>query len=390
MTNKQEFKLSQDEKLTLLKDLVAFKSVNDGELEVAKYLQNYLAKYDIDAEILPINQTRANLIAKVGTGLPVFAISGHMDVVSEVDATKWDTDPFQLTEKDGQLYGRGAADMKSGLAAMVTTLIELKQNGLPKHGTVKLMATVGEEVGGYGSQEFQKNGDTDDIDSLIVGEPSNHEIIYAHRGSMDIRLTSKGTVAHSSSPEKGYNALNPLLEILAEAKHTFEKATEENSELGQLTYNTTILNSGDQVNSIPDLAVAEMNARTIPEYSNQKVEQVLQKLVEQQNQAGAKVYMDVYMSEMPVVKNANNKMTDLAQRIGQEKLGVPFVKRPSAGVTDASNLLKDKTDADFPFMMFGPGNYGIAHKINEFVEKQDYLTFSDIYEALIVEYLDEK
>lgn len=381
------FKVSDEEKLKLLADLVAIKSVNDHELTVATYLKSFLANYDINAKIQPINDTRANLIAEIGTGQPVFALSGHMDVVSEVDAAKWDSDPFVLTEKAGKLYGRGAADMKSGLAAMVIALIELKQNQLPKTGTVRLMATVGEEVGGLGSVEFQRRGDTKDIEALIVGEPSDHTIIYAHRGSMDIRFTSHGTAAHSSMPEQGYNALNPLLEVLTAAKHSFEAAPEFNDELGKLTYNATIINSGDQVNSIPDLAVAEINARTMPEYSNERVAATMQRLVDEQNAAGANIEMDVYMSEAAVVKSADNRLTDLAQTIGEAILGTPFTKQSSSGVTDASNLLLDHPEPEFPFMMYGPGDYHLAHKINEYVLKQDYLAFADIYETLIVNYL---
>lgn len=384
------FKLSDKDKLDLLQKLVAFQSVNNHELDVAKFIQSYLKKYDIDSQILPLNKTRANLVAEIGHASPVIAISGHMDVVSPGDLNLWKTNPFELIEKDGRLYARGAADMKSGLAAMITTLIELKQNGLPKQGTVKFMATVGEEVGGYGSKALAADHWTDGIDALVVGEPSGHEIIYAHKGSMDIRLTSKGIIAHSSMPERGYNALNPLLDILYQAKQDFANVTKQNSVLGPLVYNATILNSGDQVNSIPDLAVAEMNARTIPEYSNESVKNHLSSLVSQANQQGAKVKMDVYMSELPVLKQPDNPLTDSAQKTAKQILGIDFVKRPSGGVTDASNLLKDYQSPTFPFMMFGPGDYRLAHKVNEYVDKREYLSFSDVYEQVIQEFLGTK
>lgn len=385
--SESSFCFSDEEKLELLQKLVAFKSVNDHEIDVARFIQRYLKKYGIESKILPLSDTRANLVAQIGHGSPVLAISGHMDVVSPGDLKLWKTDPFKLTEKDGRLYGRGAADMKSGLAAMITTLIELKQNGLPRQGTVKFMATVGEEVGGYGSKALADNHLTDGIDALIVGEPSGHEIIYAHKGSMDIRLTSKGTIAHSSMPERGYNALNPLLDILFHAKQNFANVKKENSVLGPLVYNATILNSGDQVNSIPDRAVAEMNARTIPEYSNDAVKDHLASLVDKANQSGAKVSMDVYMSELPVLKQPDNALTNAAQKVAKQILGIDFVKRPSGGVTDASNLLKDYQSPTFPFMMFGPGDYRIAHKINESVEKDEYLKFSNVYKQVIQEFL---
>lgn len=383
------YKMTEKEKIDLLSKLISFKSVNEGELEIATFVKQLFSMHGIESKILPITETRSNLVAEIGQGGPVVAISGHMDVVSEVDASSWDTDPFSLVEKEGKLYGRGTADMKSGLAAMIVAMIELKENNLLENGTIRFMATVGEEVGGYGSRWFLENGYTDDIDALIIGEPSGHEIAYAHRGSIDIRLISKGEAAHSSMPEMGYNALNPLLEILTKARHIFEGTHEENAELGKLTYNATIFNSGDQVNSIPDIAVAEMNARTIPEYDNERLTEILQTLVEKENEKGAFVEMDIYMSEAPVVKSKNNDLTNLAQLVSKKYLGISFEKKVSPGVTDASNLLVNHKELDFPFMMYGPGNYKIAHKINEFVDKSEYLAFSDIYVDLLSLYLNK-
>lgn len=99
--------LTQQEKINILKDLVAIQSVNDNEIEVCHYLKDLFAKYEIEAAIQPITETRANLIAEIGSGKPVIAVSGHMDVVSEGDAALWSSPPFELTERNGKLYGRG-------------------------------------------------------------------------------------------------------------------------------------------------------------------------------------------------------------------------------------------------------------------------------------------
>lgn len=391
MDNKQQlFLMPDDAKLTLLADLIAFQSVNDHELKVAQYLQQLLQQHQIKSRLLPITPTRANLVAEIGSGQPVIGLSGHMDVVAANDRQHWQTDPFKLTEKAGKLYGRGAADMKSGLAAMVNALIELKENQLPQQGTIRLLATVGEEVGGLGSAAFAEQHYTEDLSALIIGEPSAHDIIYAHRGSMDIRLTSQGEAAHSSMPEKGFNALHPLLEVLTQAKHHFDAVTITNNSLGKPTYNATILNAGDQVNTIPDQAIAEVNIRTIPEYTNETVTALFTKLVQAQNRQGAQLHLDVYMSEMPIVKQADNSLTKIARETAQKILTIAYQPQASVGVTDASNLLKSHPEPDFPFIMFGPGDYRLAHKDNEYVEKATYLAFSTVYRELLVAYLAQK
>ena len=115
---------SEKEKLKLLSDIVEINSVNDNEIEVATYLKDLFEAHHINAEIDVIEGKRANLIATIGSGSPVVAISGHMDVVSEGDQNDWDYPPFQMTEKDNRLYGRGTSDMKSGLMALAIAMIE--------------------------------------------------------------------------------------------------------------------------------------------------------------------------------------------------------------------------------------------------------------------------
>ena len=105
--------LTNEQKVEILSEIVAIPSVNDNELAVAQYLAQWLNQYDIDTHIDYISGQRANLIAIIGSGKPVVAVSGHMDVVNEGNHDDWTSPPFELTERNGHLYGRGAADMKS-------------------------------------------------------------------------------------------------------------------------------------------------------------------------------------------------------------------------------------------------------------------------------------
>ncbi|SUM34980.1 succinyl-diaminopimelate desuccinylase [Staphylococcus gallinarum] len=138
-------KLTDTEIVNILSDLVRIKSVNDNEIEVCHYLQDLLAAHNIPAQIIKLSETRANLVAEIGEHGPVLAISGHMDVVSEGDISKWHYDPFVMTEVDGKLYGRGTADMKSGLAALVISMIQIQAAGTLNYGKIRLLATAGEE-----------------------------------------------------------------------------------------------------------------------------------------------------------------------------------------------------------------------------------------------------
>ncbi|KRN02238.1 succinyl-diaminopimelate desuccinylase [Levilactobacillus senmaizukei DSM 21775 = NBRC 103853] len=379
---------TDEQKIQLLSDLVAIQSVNDHEERVATYLQKLFADYGVEAKLIPVAANRANLVAEIGQAGPVLGLSGHMDVVSPGEVSQWSSDPFTLTEHADKLIGRGAVDMKAGLAAMVIAMIELHAAGQPKQGRIRLMATVAEEVGELGSQVFYEQGYMDDVSALLIGEPSGYNLFSSHKGSMDIKLTSRGQAAHSSMPELGANAIDPLLALLYQANRDFRQTDRHNDFLGDLTFNTTVFNGGNQVNSIPETATAEINVRTIPEFDNDQVTTALQRLVDRANGQGAQVEMAVYMSQNPVQEPKDSPLSDLAARIGAPFAGGVIPKLALPAVTDASNLLKDKGH-QFPFVVFGPGNES-AHQVDEFVDRQMFLDFSTLYQSLFVAYLEDK
>lgn len=404
--------ISEEEKVKILSDVIAIKSVNDNELSVCEYLQKLLSQYNIESTIEKINKSRANLIAEIGEGKPVLAFSGHMDVVSEGNSENWKYDPFEMTEEDGKLYGRGTADMKSGLVAMVIAMIEINNANLLQKGTIRLLATAGEEMEQKGSAQLYSNGYMDDVDALIIAEPSESMIAYAHKGSMNFRVTSKGKSSHSSAPFMGQNAIKPLIEFIREVENEFnhvlkdvefkvldfsslsDKVKKEfnieisSESLGSAILTNTIIQGGNQVNSIPEHAVAEFNARTLPEFDNDKMKQLFNKIIEKHNKEG-NLSLDIDLDLPSVATNENNRLVTLTKKHGENHLNMNLLVAPTMGVTDASNLLKDK-DENFPFVMFGPGNPSLAHQTNEYVEQEKYIKFIEIFKQTALDYLNEK
>lgn len=400
---------NESQSLNILKDLIAIKSVDNNEKDVAIYIQDLLAKNGITSKIKDVHGNRANLVAEIGHGKPVLGITGHMDVVDPGNLDDWNSDPFTLTEKDGTLYGRGVCDMKSGLAAAVIAMIELHKQGLPKHGTIRLLATMSEEIGENGSDIMLKDGDMNDVDGLIVGEPAGYNMSYAQKGSMDIKITSKGKSAHSSMPQFGFNAVDALMNFLTEANQTFRNRYTNENTMGPLVFNTTTIKGGSQVNSIPNWAEAQVNVRTTPEFDNQHVLNTLNNLVAKYNKGQAQIEVNIIMNEQPVAMKKDNLLVELTKEVmksytngqvdyltdtsadvsdmlGKYQAGDMFVFA-NPGATDASNLVENKP-ADFPFVVAGPGNL-TSHKINEELDKQMFLNYIDIYEELPIKFLDK-
>ncbi|HHD6552076.1 TPA: ArgE/DapE family deacylase [Staphylococcus aureus] len=403
---------SEKEKIQLLADIVELQTENNNEIDVCNYLTDLFDKYDIKSEILKVNEHRANIVAEIGNGSPILALSGHMDVVDAGNQDNWSYPPFQLTEKDGKLYGRGTTDMKGGLMALVVSLIELKeQNELP-HGTIRLLATAGEEKEQEGAKLLADKGYLDDVDSLIIAEPTGSGIYYAHKGSMSCKVTATGKAVHSSVPFIGDNAIDTLLEFYnlfkekyselkqQDTKHELDVAPMFKSLIGKeiseedanyasgLTAVCSIINGGKQFNSVPDEASLEFNVRPVPEYDNDFIESFSQNIINDVD--SNKLSLDIPSNHRPVTSDKNSKLIttikDVASSyVEQDEIFVSAL----VGATDASSFLGDNKD-NVDLAIFGPGNPLMAHQIDEYIEKDMYLKYIDIFKEASIQYLKEK
>ncbi|MCC5401861.1 ArgE/DapE family deacylase [Staphylococcus aureus] len=403
---------SEKEKIQLLADIVELQTENNNEIDVCNYLKDLFDKYDIKSEILKVNEHRANIVAEIGNGSPILALSGHMDVVDAGNQDNWTYPPFQLTEKAGKLYGRGTTDMKGGLMALVITLIELKeQNQLPQ-GTIRLLATAGEEKEQEGAKLLADKGYLDDVDGLIIAEPTGSGIYYAHKGSMSCKVTATGKAVHSSVPFIGDNAIDTLLEFYnlfkekyselkqQDTKHELDVTPMFKSLIGKeiseedanyasgLTAVCSIINGGKQFNSVPDEASLEFNVRPVPEYDNDFIESFFQNIINDVD--SNKLSLDIPSNHRPVTSDKNSKLITTIKDVASSYVDKDDIFVSAlVGATDASSFLGDNKD-NVDLAIFGPGNPLMAHQIDEYIEKDMYLKYIDIFKEASIKYLKEK
>lgn len=231
----------------------------------------------------------ANLWATHGQGGPVLAFLGHIDVVPSGPETEWTSPPFKPTLRDGKLYGRGAADMKSGVAAMVVAL-ERFVAARPDHpGTIALLLTSDEEgpinLDGVRrvARLFRDTGQR--IDWCVVGEPSSRERLgdlmrVGRRGSLSLKLTAHGVQGHVAYPEKARNPIHAVAPALAELAAT--RWDEGNADFPPTTYQVSNIHGGTgALNVIPGSVVIDANFRfgtaSSPESLRERTEAILKK-----------------------------------------------------------------------------------------------------------------
>ena len=406
---------TDEEKIKILSDIVAIETVDRNEEDVANYLATLLSEYGIDSKVIPTGiPGRANLVAEIGSGSPVLAISGHMDVVSAGNAEAWTSDPYTLTERDGKLFGRGSTDMKGGLAALVIAMIEIKEQGLLERGTLRLLATYNEENGAVGSIQLEEAGYVSDVDAIVIGEPTTGMIHPSHKGSMNFVVSSRGKSVHSSRPRGGINAIDPLMDFALAFKQAFKEATKDisfgqlnfspvlnlygavegddagNQELDQLlkqpTFNVTVFRGGDQVNTIPDNAEVVFNIRTVPEFDNEAVKGVFAEVYQEFLDKGADFDLQLTLDLKPLNGGVNSDLVQLTKTLGATYLNQDLEVVPMTGGTDGANFVANKP-AGYPIIIFGPGST-TSHQIDEYVDKDEYLTFVNLYIDLLATYLE--
>ncbi len=256
----------------LLEQLVRVPSVNPegcpgidepGEAACAALLADLLDALGASVEMTDVLPGRPNVVGKFPSdrpGKPVVLFAPHTDTVSVVGMT---IDPFAAEVRDGRLYGRGASDTKGSMAAMLAALSQRAQliHTLPVE--VWFAGLMGEEAGQLGAHALAA---TCKPDFVIVGEPTQLQVVHAHKGAMWMRLETTGRSAHASTPSSGDNAIYKMIDPLRILRDEMAPALAaiQDPLLGSPTLSITMLHAGSKVNIVPDRCTCELDIRTVP------------------------------------------------------------------------------------------------------------------------------
>ena len=344
---------------SLTRKLLGFDTMNPPGQErgCAEYLGRLLEDGGFDTHLYEFGEGRTNLVARIEglKDMEPICFTGHMDTIP-LGATRWTKDPLKGEIEGDRIYGRGAADMKGGVAAMVIAGLRVAELSKGRAG-VTLVITAGEETGCEGAYFLASQGTAlGKAGAIVVGEPTSNFPVVGHKGALWIEARATGMAAHGSMPEKGINAIYRAAHAVKKLQDfVFDVAPHQL--LGLPTLNVGTIRGGININSVPDQALIGIDIRTIPDQSNREVYEKLTSYLGQE-------------LELNRLVDVGGIATDPQDEWIQEVFEVmePFLKeRPVArGVTyftDASVLTP--AFGNPPTVILGPGEPEMAHKADE-------------------------
>ncbi|WP_102960257.1 M20 family metallopeptidase [Mangrovicella endophytica] len=362
-----------------LADLIAIRSENPPgrETEAAHYVAARLREMGLEVALDEYKPGRVNVEARLVNGAgPVFAFNTHMDTVPAGEG--WSSDPFALTARDGKLFGRGACDCKGPLASMLEAVRMLTADRSAWSGTLLAIFVADEEIASEGAKHYAAKRPA--IDFAVVGEPTSNTIYSAHKGSLRPLVRVLGVPAHSGTPHLGENAVLRAGQLLAMVAEEHETSVRLRSHplVGEASLTVTRIHGGHADNVLPGACEMLLDRRMVPGESEEAVKAEIADLL---GRAHARFGLRAEILDWkPTTGGATETAAD--RPIVQKSLAAARahgVAEPGPfGFQGGCDLVHFRsTGAEG--VVIGPGSLSVAHKSDEFVPEDEFVTSSLIY-----------
>ncbi|HEY7314762.1 MAG TPA: M20 family metallopeptidase [Gemmataceae bacterium] len=376
------------ESTRLLRDLVSRPSVNPMgrplqgpdiyEHRVTAYLEEFFRSLGVAYERQPVAPERDNILA--WTDAPASAATlifeAHQDTVPTDNMT---IDPFAARIEDGRLYGRGACDIKGGMAAMLAAFARVAREKPAGAARVVMACSVDEEFTFLGVQRFVENdlrGRFANLIGAVVAEPTQLHIVDTHKGAVRWDLTTTGRSCHSSRPELGVNAVYRMAELLPIIERYAEelRGSRRDPRLGPPTLSVGRIEGGTSVNTVPDQCRIEIDRRLLP---GEKTQAALEQLHEYlRRHVDPSIAFTFSAPRLSAPALSADGSAELVARLGSAidaVIGSHQVQAVPYG-TDAAPL----AEGGIPAVVFGPGDISRAHTCDEWVPLEEVERASEI------------
>lgn len=333
-----------------------------GERGVACFLARILTDWGFRTEIIDVADGRANMVARGGPardGARTLMLNGHLDVVGTDYMTH---PPFIPTISDGMLHGRGAADMKAGIATMCVAARDAIRNGID--GQVVIAAVIDEEYESLGTRALVASGVR--ADAAVITEPTRLAVCPAHRGFVWARLDFHGRAAHGSRYDLGVDAITHAALVIAELDRMQRDVLGNRTHplLGRASLHASTISGGTGISTYPEHCTVEIERRTIPGEAAQSFLDELNEACRsvRRSHPALDAHIQITTTQLPSdVALDTPVVTQLQSAIEAE--GMPVCIEGLSAWTDAALL----NEAGIPAICFGPGDIALAHSATEWV-----------------------
>lgn len=314
------------------------------------------------------------------------AFIGHLDTVACSHVSDWKYPPHQAEVTGNIMYGRGTADMKGGVAAMLLVMNKLCREKSLLKKPVYFCFTADEENQGTGIQAIAKERYLDEVEEVVICEPSDGQISICEKGALWVSLSVEGKPSHASRPDLGINAIEAAY-TYAEQVKSYIKELPEHMILGKASASVTKFDGGIMTNIIPADARLEMDIRTVPGISHEDVlhqMEIIQKVLEEKS-PGIRFQTEVLNDRPAVGTEKDNEYVKRMLKLSKD-MGMNFQPRGTHFYTDGSQLIPGLS---VPFVIAGPGDDKQAHCMDEHVDLGSVAQFAGLYYKYITENYEE-
>jgi acetylornithine deacetylase len=365
----------------LLRDLVSLPSVNPMgrtdpgpecfEHRVTAYLERFFQDLGVPCERQPVAPQRDNIVARFDSpgSRHTLLWEVHQDTVPAENMT---IDPYGGKIERGRLYGRGACDVKGGMAAMLTAFQQLVRRKPGGAMSVLLACTVDEELTGTGVARLAQSVKAD---FAVVAEATRLQIVTAHKGVSRWRITTTGRSCHSSSPEQGTNAIYRMGRLLTGIERFAGQlaGSQRHPMLGAPTLSVGRIRGGANVNTVPDSCQIEIDRRLLPGEDPHAAPGELADYLRRQEGIDFPFTSDPWMTMAALGPERSGELVGLLGAVLDEMRGGHTVTGVPYG-TDASAL----AGAGIPAVVFGPGDIAQAHTCDEWIDLAEVAEASEV------------
>jgi len=381
--------------------------------EAADVVEDFLEGEGMTHQRLEPVEGHANILTTIGEGWPTLILCGHIDVVPAGDLSRWTFPPYSGEVRNEKIWGRGAADMKGGVAAMLMAAAALKKFEKDLSGRVVFASVSDEEAPGPGGVPWLLGDKKLEGDACLITEPSGYvgggwAIVAGERGACWVRIIAYGRPSHGSMPMLGENAILKLTDFLPKLRALEKSAVEVPTDakalvrsgkallsktarkrgisvrslastLDHYTANVGTMSGGTKVNIVPEKCQVDIDVRVPLGGRPEGVEELLRTMLPEDFE------YQIVNRISPSYTPASDSLVKILQEHGRGVLGY---KPPAICMTATSDAHRFRISLGIPTVTFGPGYIDMAHAYDEFVDVSDLLKAAKVYANAAIDYLN--